>query len=119
MDKIQNRRGLREVVLKRNNLGEQFMDSLTGCLKYDRFIKVIDLSDNLIQESSIKRVVKYSLRENTTIVSFMVNKNPGLTDKYRKQIALCLLRNIEHMKNNGIEIKQEWIKTENLSFKIP
>jgi hypothetical protein len=43
-DKIQNRRGLREIVLKRNNLGAEFMEALSNTLRYDRFIKVIDVS---------------------------------------------------------------------------
>ena len=49
----------------------------------------------------------------------MVNKNPGLTDKYKKLIALKLLNNIENFRNQGVEIKKEWIKKENLMFKIP
>lgn len=49
-DKIQNRRGLREIVLKRNNLGAEFMEALSTTLRYDRFIKVIDVSQNLINE---------------------------------------------------------------------
>lgn len=42
-DKIQNKKGLREVILKRNKLGEIFMENLLRCIKNDRFIKVIEL----------------------------------------------------------------------------
>lgn len=97
-DKIQNRKGLREIILKRNSLGEQFMDALSSCLRYDRFIKVIDLQANLIPDSALKSLVKNSLRENHSLVSLSVGKNPGLSEKTRKQIALCLLKNIESFK---------------------
>jgi hypothetical protein len=52
-------------------------------------------------------------------VSFSVVKNPGINEKMRKQIALCLLKNIESFKHTGVEIKEEWIKHQELSFKIP
>ena len=42
-DKIQNRKGLREIYLKRNNLGFEFMEALSNTLRHDRFIKVIDV----------------------------------------------------------------------------
>ncbi len=48
LDKIQNKKGIREIILKRNNLGENFMLNLSNCLRYDRFIKVIDVSGNFI-----------------------------------------------------------------------
>ena len=52
-------------------------------------------------------------------MQFVATKNPGLTDKLKKQIALCLLKNIDGLKKNGVEVKDEWIKHENMSFKIP
>lgn len=95
------------------------MESLATCIRYDRFLKVIDLSANLIPEASFKALLKTSLKENQSLVSLSAVKNPGLTDKHRKQIALCLLRNIEAFRKAGVEIKPEWIKHENLAFKIP
>lgn len=59
------------------------------------------------------------MKENTSLVSFGVHCNPGCIEKFKKQIALCLLKNIEQMKRKGIEIKDEWIRPENLTFKIP
>jgi hypothetical protein len=107
------------VYLKRNYLGEEFMDGLSSCIKYDRFLKVIDITGNLIGEQSFRQLIKNSIKENHTLVSFSVLKNPGLTDKFRKQIALFLLKNIEAFKNSGNELKPDWIKPENLTFKIP
>jgi hypothetical protein len=118
-DKIQNRRGLREIVLKRNKLGAEFMEALSVTLRHDRFIKVIDVSQNLINEQSFKYLVNHSLQENTTLTTFEVQGNPGLSDKLRKQIALCLLKNIDCQRTLGIDLKPHWIRKESLMFKIP
>jgi hypothetical protein len=34
-------------------------------------------------------------------------------------VALCLLKNIETMKKSNIEIKEEWLKQDLITFKIP
>ena len=64
-------------------------------------------------------LIKYGLKENTSLVNVDILANPGCNEKVRKQIALCLLKNLEVMRRQGVEIRDEWIKPENLSFKIP
>lgn len=95
------------------------MEALSNTLRYDRFIKVIDISFNLASEEQLKHFIKHSLKENTSLVSFVASRNPGFTEKIKKQIALCLLKNIDNFRTTGVEIKDEWIKQENLTFKIP
>ena len=95
------------------------MEALSNCLRYDRFLRVLDISFNSASEQSLKHLIKYSLIENTTLVSLSAMGNPGLIDKFKKKIAMCLLKNIESAKNQGVEIKPEWIKSENLTFKVP
>lgn len=75
------------------------------------------MSNNCIED--FKVLVKYGLKENTSLVNVDIIGNPGCTEKIRKQVALCLLKNLELIKRQGIEIKDEWIKPENLAFKIP
>jgi hypothetical protein len=73
----------------------------------------------LIEQDSLKEFIKYALKENNALVNFEVGDNPGCNEKYKKQIALCLLRNLEVMKRNNVEIRDDWIKPENLTFRIP
>ena len=94
-----------------------FIESLSKCIRYDRFIKVIDMSCNQIDDFKI--LIKLGLKENTSLVNVDIIGNPGCNEKTRKQIALCLLKNLELIRRSGIEIKDEWIKPENLAFKIP
>lgn len=104
-------------MLKRNQLGKQFIELLSKCIRYDRFLKTMDLSNNCIED--FKVLVKYGLKENTSLVNVDIIGNPGCNEKIRKQVALCLLKNLEIVKRSGIEVKDEWIKVENLTFKIP
>jgi hypothetical protein len=67
----------------------------------------------------MKILVKSALRENTSLICFDARYNPGCNEKLRKQIALCLLRNIETLRNKNVEIKDEWMRPEVLTFKIP
>ena len=54
------------------------------------------MSNNAIED--FKVLIKYGLKENTSIVNVDIFGNPGCTEKVRKQIALCLLKNLEVMK---------------------
>lgn len=42
-ERIKYKKGIREIILKRNKLGDNFADSLSGSLKYDKYLKVIDI----------------------------------------------------------------------------
>lgn len=77
------------------------------------------MQQNLIEEESLKVLVKQSLTENRSIVCLSLWKNPGFSEKLRRQVALCLLRNIEACRQSGVELKDEWIKPENLTIKVP
>jgi hypothetical protein len=92
---------------------------MVKCLKYDRFLKVIDISGNKFTTESLKELVKYALKENATLISLDITNSPGCTEKLRKQVALCLLKNIDQMNRSGIEVKSEWIRPDILTFKIP
>ena len=97
-DNIQNRRGLRTVILKRNEFSDQFAEQLTNCLKYDNYLKVLDVSLNQIGAYGLKLLIKHALRDNQSLVCFDARYNPGCSEKYQKHIALCLLKNIEQFR---------------------
>ena len=60
-------------------------------------MKVINLSGNNISASAFKHIIKLALIENNSIVAFDARCNPGCTQKVQKQLALCMLKNIEKM----------------------
>jgi hypothetical protein len=111
--------GLREIILMRNRLGDRFARSLQNALSYDKYLKVINLSGNDISQVGLKVLIKQALIDNASIVAFDARLNPGCTDKIQRQLALCMLKNIEKMQKKGVPIKSDWIKYELVSAGIP
>jgi hypothetical protein len=90
--------GLREFHLKYNKLGPLTADAFSKFIDSDEYLRVIDMSNNLISEESILSDLIPSLRFNKTLTNFDLRDNPGYTRKVRKLTALCLLRNIDLLK---------------------
>ena len=62
-ERIKYRKGLREIIIKRNKLGNGFAEQLSGCIRYDKYIKVLDISNNLIESTAMKDLVRLALAE--------------------------------------------------------
>ena len=67
----------------------------------------------------LKTILKLALLENTSIVAFDARLNPGCSEKVERQLALCMLKNIEKTKEKGLPINPEFLKPELYSFHIP
>ena len=80
---------------------------------------MIDVQGNRFEHEGLKGLIKNALRENQSLIALDITNNPGCNEKFRKQVALCLLKNIEFMRSNDIEIKEEWIRPDILTFRIP
>jgi len=100
----------------RNKLGDAFGKDLQKTLTYDKYLKVINIAGNQIRQHALKIIIKLALMENTSIVAFDARLNPGCTEKVERQLALCMLKNIERIKGKGIAIKQNWLKPDLYSF---
>lgn len=61
-------RGLRSINLAKNNFGEDFLSSLSKCLKHDCYIKSLDLSYNNFRERELMEFVRSKIiTENQTL----------------------------------------------------
>ena len=103
----------------RNRLGDGFAKSLQKALTYDNYLKVINISGNNISDFGIKCLIKLALIENTSIVAFDARCNPGSSEKNERQLALCMLKNIEKMQQKGLPINKNWLKWDLFSVGIP
>ncbi len=63
--------------------------------------------------------MKLGLMENQTVISFDARLNPGCNPKIRRQLALCMLKNIEKIRARGLTIKKELLVPELYSYQIP
>ncbi len=82
MDDIKYISGLREIDLRKNSLGDVFIKALTECLKFDSYIKVIDISHNKI--NNLKKLPSAISKVNQNIIGLNIRWNPGTTDKIVK-----------------------------------
>ena len=113
-----HRQGLKQIVLKRNRLGSNFARALQQFLKFDTYMRAIDVTFNAINEESVSELA-VALEDNKTITCLDLNDNPGLTPSFHKTIALLLVRNIDHLKRSRCQIKKQWVKKGTIYFKVP
>ena len=67
----------------------------------------------------MKLIVKLGLMENSSIVGFDARLNPGTSEKIERQLALCMLKNIEKQQSKGLEVNPKFLHPELYSFGIP
>ena len=111
--------GLREIILMRNRLGDGFAKCLQKALSYDKYLKVINLAGNNISQFGIQLLIKLALIDNNSILGFDARLNPGSTEKTERQLALCMLKNIEKMQQKDLPINENWLKWDLISHGIP
>mmetsp|Transcript_24492 Transcript_24492/g.30529 ORF Transcript_24492/g.30529 Transcript_24492/m.30529 type:complete len:108 (+) Transcript_24492:761-1084(+) len=67
----------------------------------------------------MKMLLKLALLENSSILAFDARLNPGTSEKVEKQLALCMLKNIEKMRQKDLDINPDFLKPELYSYNIP
>lgn len=110
--------GLKSIILRRNKLGRNFMRALTRWVKYDEYLRHIDISYNRINIDSTKQFL-VNFKQNKSLVSLEMRGNSGYTDSIQKKFAFILLRNIEYCKNNNKFIENSWLKKDIYDIEIP
>ena len=63
--------------------------------------------------------MKLGFLENNSIIAFDVRLNPGCTDKVQRHFALCMLKNIERLRERELDINPNHLKPELYSYGIP
>jgi len=67
-------------------------------------MKVLDLSENRIEEKTIREFLLPCLKVNKTLTNVDLRHNPGYVGLNKQQISLYLLKNIERMKKAGADL---------------
>lgn len=75
----------------------------------DEYVRSIDLSFNRIPQGPLKTALVEGLKVNESIVNIKLEENVGYTTNVKRQIALCILKNMEIYKAKGQAIKPHWI----------
>lgn len=85
------------------------MELLADEVASDEYVRKLDLSHNKIPEEPIANAFIGGMRFNESLVNVDLKGNKGLTTDVKRQLALCLLKNLEIYKASGQAIKPTWI----------
>ena len=78
-------KGLIEMNLSGNKFADDTAECMTNALIYDSYIRKIDLSNNNMGKTSIKKFI-HMMRNNDTILNINFQGNPGFTVNYNETI---------------------------------
>ena len=94
--------GLTEFLFRCNSLGRKFIEGLSVALSTDPYIRKLDLSQNAISmEDVLAGPFIEALKMNESLVNVDLRGNRGATPEVKRQLALCLLKNLEIYKATG------------------
>ncbi|TNV72545.1 hypothetical protein FGO68_gene15821 [Halteria grandinella] len=85
------------------------MRTLCAVVAGDEYLRVLDLRGNQISEESILNDCIPNLKQNKTLTNLDLRENTGYTNKAKKLVALCLLRNLDRLKKTGLPTHKSWI----------
>jgi Ran GTPase-activating protein (RanGAP) involved in mRNA processing and transport len=72
--------GLKEFYLHHNRLGKTFIKAVGKVIKFDNYLRVLDLSFNKVDEKTVKEFFLPCLKVNKSLTNVDLRKNPGYCD---------------------------------------
>ena len=73
--------GLKEFYLHHNKLGDEFVKAFSKTIKYDQYLRVVDLRYNRISEPVTKSDLLPALKHNSSLTNLDLRHNNGYTIK--------------------------------------
>jgi hypothetical protein len=81
-------------------LGKVFLKTILGALKYDDYIRVIDLKNNRITSEVIKETdLLKSIQRNESITNIDLRENDGFDRMVKFKLSLVMIRNIDRLRS--------------------
>lgn len=102
--------GLKEFILHHNCFGRRFMSAMSQILQTDRYLRKVDMRHNTLTESDIDPEFMQSLYLNESVLNFDLRGNPCNNPAMKKQVALCLIKNLEQVKLKNDPIRPSWVE---------
>lgn len=99
--------------LQNNKLGPNFIKNILNSLKYDEYIRVLDLRKNLFSTTLLEDTTTFdfvkSLQRNESITNIDLRGNQGFNKTIKFKLSLLMIRNIDKLRENGILVHNAWI----------
>jgi hypothetical protein len=81
-------------------------------LKYDEYVKVIDLRKNLFSTTLLEDTTTYdlirSLQRNESITNIDFRGNSGFNKTVKFKLSLIMIRNMDKLREKGIQVQGSW-----------
>lgn len=110
VDKNLSMRGLKELYLSYNLLGQTFLRSVLSALKFDDYIRVLDLRNNQLTSEVIKETdFLKSMQRNESITNIDLRENDGFDRNVKFKLSLVMIRNIDRLRGQGVMVSGSWL----------
>ena len=101
--------GLAELCLQYNKLGAFFLKSILGALKYDDYLRTLDLRKNkfstaILSDTQDIDFIK-ALQRNESLTNVDFRQNEGFNKQIKFKLSLIMIRNIDSLRAKGIFIQ--------------
>ena len=89
-------RGLVSINLRGNKLGKYSADCISKSLSDDQYIRIIDLSENILDNSSCKKFI-HMMRKNNILLTVDLRDNPGYDEIIYQRMIMKMSKNIRFL----------------------
>lgn len=89
-------KGLVSINLRGNKLGNYSADCLAKSLSQDQYIRIIDLSENNLDNNSCKKFI-HMMRKNNILLTVDLRENPGYDEAIYQRMIMKMSKNIRYL----------------------
>ena len=89
-------RGLVSINLRGNKLGKYSADCISKVLSHDQYIRIIDLSENNLDNDSCKKFI-HMMRKNNILLTVDLRDNPGYDESIYQRMIMKMSKNIRFL----------------------
>lgn len=88
------------------------MSNILLALKDDNYLRVLDLRKNKFTSAVLKETNDYnllkSMQRNEAITNIDLRDNDGFNKELKFQLSLCMIRNIDLLRKQGVMVQGSW-----------
>ena len=89
-------KGLVSINLRGNKLGNYSAECLSKALSHDQYIRIIDLSENNLDNAACKKFI-HMMRKNNILLTVDLRENPGYDEAIYQRMIMKMSKNIRYL----------------------
>ena len=89
-------KGLVSINLRGNKLSNYSAECLSKALSHDQFIRIVDLSENNLDNSACKKFI-HMMRKNNILLTVDLRENPGYDEAIYQRMIMKMSKNIRYL----------------------